>query len=47
MAKDLEKMSLKELQQLEQKVKRAKSSAQDRGRSALRRELKSIAADAG
>jgi DNA-binding protein H-NS len=47
MAKDLEKMSLKELQELEQKVKKAKSSVHERGRSALLRKLESIADAAG
>jgi DNA-binding protein H-NS len=40
-------MSLKELQELELKVKKAKISVQERGRSELRQKLESIAADAG
>ena len=47
MAKDLERMSFKELQKLEQKVKKAKTSVHDRSRSALRQKLESIAAEAG
>ena len=47
MAKDPERMSLKELQELELKVKKAKISVQERGRSELRQKLESIAADAG
>ena len=47
MAKDPTKMSLKELQELELKVKKAKLSAQERNRSELRQKLESIAAQAG
>ncbi|HEX6001152.1 MAG TPA: H-NS histone family protein [Hyphomicrobiaceae bacterium] len=47
MAKDLERMSLKELQELELKVKKAKSSAQDRSRAELRRKIETMVADAG
>ena len=44
MAKDLERMSFKELQELEQKVQKAKSSVHNRSRSALLQKLESIAA---
>lgn len=47
MAKDLERMSFKQLQELEQKVRKAKSSVHDRSRSAVLQKLESIAADAG
>lgn len=47
MAKDPAKMSLKELQELELKVKKAKLTVQQRSRSELRRELESMAAQAG
>jgi len=45
--KELDRMSLKELQELELKVQRAKVSAQDRGRADLRRKIETIVADAG
>src|SRR5882762_2070125 len=47
MAKDLQRMSFKELLEYEQKVKKAKTSVQERSRSELRQKLESIAADAG
>ena len=47
MAKDLERMSFKELQEYELKVKKAKTSVQERSRSDLRQKLESIAAEAG
>ena len=47
MAKDPERMSFKELQEYELKVKKAKSSVQERSRSDLRQKLESIAANAG
>jgi len=47
MAKDPAKMSLKELQELELKVKRAKLTVKERSRSELRQKLESIAAQAG
>ena len=47
MAKDPEKMSFKELQEYELKVKKAKASVQERSRSELRQKLESIAANAG
>ena len=47
MAKDPTKMSLRELQELELKVKKAKLTVQERSRTELRQELESIAAQAG
>jgi len=47
MAKDLERMSFKELSELELKVKRAKAGAQERSRSDVRKKLEAMAADAG
>ena len=47
MAKDPERMSFKELQEYELKVKKAKASVQERSRSELRQKLESVAADAG
>jgi DNA-binding protein H-NS len=47
MAKDPTKMSLKELQELELKVKKAKLNVQERSRSELRQMLESMAAQAG
>jgi DNA-binding protein H-NS len=47
MAKDPERMSFRELQEFELKVKKAKTSVQERSRSELRQKLESIAADAG
>ena len=47
MAKDLDRMSFKDLQELELKVKKAKASAQDRSRSELRERLEAMAAAAG
>jgi DNA-binding protein H-NS len=47
MAKDPERMSLKELQEYELKVKKAKTSVQERSRSDIRQKLESIAAQAG
>ena len=47
MAKDPTKMSLKELQELELKVKKVKLSMQERSRSELRHKLESMAAQAG
>src|SRR5262245_57950562 len=46
-AKELERMSLKELQELELKVRRAKSSAQDRSRADLRKKIETMVSDAG
>lgn len=47
MAKDLERMSFKDLQELELKVKKAKVSAQERGRAEVRAKLEAMAAAAG
>jgi DNA-binding protein H-NS len=47
MAKDPERMSFKELQEYELKVKKAKAGVQERSRSELRQKLESIAAEAG
>jgi len=47
MAKDPAKMSLKELHELEGKVKKAKIAVQERSRSELRQKLESMAAQAG
>jgi DNA-binding protein H-NS len=47
MAKDPERMSFKELQEYELKVKKAKASVQERSRSELRQKLESVAANAG
>lgn len=40
-------MSLKELQELELKVRRAKASAQDRSRTELRKKIETMISDAG
>jgi DNA-binding protein H-NS len=47
MAKDQERMSFKELQELELKVKKAKIAVQERSRSEVREKLEAIAAEAG
>ena len=47
MAKDPERMSFRELQDYEQKLKKAKISVQERSRSELRQRLETIAALAG
>ena len=47
MAKDPERMSFKELQELELRVKKAKIGVEERSRAALRKKLETIAADAG
>ena len=47
MAKDIERMSFKELLEYEQQVKKAKTGVQERSRSDLRHKLESIAAEAG
>jgi DNA-binding protein H-NS len=47
MAKEIDRMSYRELQELELKVKRAKSSVQDRSRNELRRKLEAMAAEQG
>jgi DNA-binding protein H-NS len=47
MAKNPERMSFKELEDLEQRVKKAKISVQERSRSEIRGKLEAIAAEAG
>ena len=47
MAKDPEKMSLKELREFELKLKKAKASVHERSRSTLKEKLATIAAEAG
>lgn len=47
MAKDLDRMSLRELQELELKVKKARANVQDRSRTDLRKKVESMLADAG
>lgn len=45
--RDLDRLSFKDLQELEVKVKKAKASAQDRSRSEVRNKLEAMAAAAG
>jgi len=45
--KELDRMSLKELQELELKVKKARATVQDRSRTDLRKKIESMVADAG
>jgi DNA-binding protein H-NS len=47
MARELERMSLRELQELELKVRKARAGAQDRSRTELRRKIESMVSDAG
>ena len=47
MAKDPERMSFRELQEFELKLKKAKTNVQERSRSELRQKLEAIAASAG
>jgi DNA-binding protein H-NS len=47
MAKNPEKMSLKELQEFELKLKKAKANVHERSRSTLKEKLEAIAAEAG
>ena len=47
MAKEIDRMSFRELQELELKVKKAKVAAQDRSRNDLRQKLEAMAADHG
>ena len=47
MARDLDRMSLKELQELEVKLKRAKAGVEDRGRADLRKKIETMVAAAG
>lgn len=47
MARELDRMSVKELQELELKVRKAKANAQDRSRADLRKKIETMVADAG
>ncbi len=47
MAKELDRMSLRELKELELKVQRARASVQDRSRTDLRKKVEAMIADAG
>jgi DNA-binding protein H-NS len=47
MAKDLDRMSFKELQELELKIKKAKASAEDRSRSEVRAKAEALITSAG
>lgn len=47
MAKELDRMSLRELQELELKVRKARANVQDRSRSDLRKKVEAMVADAG
>ena len=47
MARELDRMSLRELQELELKVRKAKAGAQDRSRADLRKKIETMVADAG
>ena len=47
MAKELEKMSLRELQALELKIKKLKAGVEERSRAELRRDLEAKIANAG
>ena len=47
MAKDLDRMSYKELQELELKLKKAKASAEDRSRSEVRTKVETLITNAG
>jgi len=47
MAKELDRMSLRELQELELKVKKARASVQDRSRMDVRKKVEAMIADAG
>ena len=47
MAKELERMSLKELTELELKVKKARAGVQDRSRADVRKKVEALIADAG
>jgi DNA-binding protein H-NS len=46
-AKDLDRMSLRELQEFELKVQKARATAQERNRAELRKKIESMVADAG
>ena len=47
MAKDIDRMSFKELQDLETKIKRAKSTAQEKTRTDLKVKVEAMVASAG
>jgi DNA-binding protein H-NS len=47
MAKELDRMSLRELQELELKVRKARTNVQDRSRNDLRKKVEAMIADAG
>ena len=47
MAKDVDRMSYKELQELSLRVKRAITNAQDKERAAVRQKIENMAAEAG
>ena len=47
MAKDLDKMSFKELQELELKLKKAKATAEDRSRTEVRAKAEAMIVSAG
>ena len=47
MAKELDRMSLRELQELELKVKKARANVQERSRADVRKKVEAIIADAG
>jgi DNA-binding protein H-NS len=47
MAKELDRMTLRELKELEVKVQRARASVQDRSRSELRKKVETMIAEAG
>jgi DNA-binding protein H-NS len=47
MAKDLDRMSLRELQSLELKVKKARASVQERSRADVRKKAEAMIASAG
>lgn len=47
MAKDLDRMSLRELQELEVKVKKARANVQEKSRSDVRKKVEAMIADAG
>jgi DNA-binding protein H-NS len=46
-SRELERLSLRELQELELKVKKARATAQDRNRNDLRKKIETMVADAG
>src|SRR5262245_21112266 len=46
-AKDLDRMSLRELQEFELKVQKARASAQERNRMDLRKKIETMVTDAG